>query len=76
MVTRHISEYKHSLTFRVHRYVVIATINETRAPIANPSKNAQLGGTVPTVPPSYTRVRAVVRECGEGQTGRQTHRRA
>jgi len=26
----------------------------------------------PTIPPSYTRVRAVVWECGEGQTGTQT----
>jgi len=32
---------KHSLTFRVWRYVV----NETRAPIANPPSSAQLQGT-------------------------------
>ena len=29
---------------------------------------------LPTIPPSYTRLRAVVRECGEGQTDRQAHR--
>ena len=45
--------------------------NEIRAPIANPRCSAQLGGT-PTIPPSYIRVRAVVRECGKGQTDRQT----
>ena len=35
-------------------------------------------GAPPTIPPSYMRVRAVVWECGEGQTHteRQTHRRA
>jgi len=38
------SEYKHSLTFRVRRYVVIAT-NKTRASIANPPNSAQLEGT-------------------------------
>jgi len=27
----------------------------------------------PTIPPSYIRVRAVVWECGEGQTDRETH---
>jgi len=51
--------------------------NETRAPIANPPNSAQLEGT-PTIPPSYIRVRAVVWECGEGQTdtqiNTQTHR--
>ena len=38
------SEYKHSLTFRVRRYVVIAT-KPVRAPIANPPIRAQLDGT-------------------------------
>jgi len=47
--------------------------NETRAPTANPPNSAQLGAP-PTIPPSYTRVRAVglVLACGRGQT----HRRA
>ena len=45
--------------------------NETRAPIANPSNSAQLDGTR-TIPPTYIRVRAVVWECGEGQTDRHT----
>jgi len=60
------SEYKHSLTFRVRRYVV----NETRAPIANPPNSAQLEGT-PYHSPSYIRIRAVTWECGEGQTYRR-----
>jgi len=38
------SEYKHSLTFRVRRYVVIAT-KPVRAPIANPPISAKLEGT-------------------------------
>jgi len=55
--------------------------NETRPPIANPPKNAQLGG-IPYHSPSYIRVRAVVWACGDGQTDRltqthrETHRRA
>jgi len=63
------SEYEHSLTFRVRRYVV----NETRAPIANPPNSAQLEGT-PYHSPSYIRVRAVVWACGERQAHRQTDR--
>ena len=43
--------------------------NETRSPIANPPNSAQLEDT-PTIPPTYIRVRAVVWECGEGQTDR------
>jgi len=41
------------------------------APTANSPNSAQLGAP-PTIPPSYIRVCAVVRECGEGQTDRQT----
>jgi len=41
--------------------------NETRAPIANPPNSAQLEGT-PTIPRNYIRVRAIVWECGKGQT--------
>jgi len=49
--------------------------NATRklTPTANPPNSAQLDGT-PTTPPSYIRVRAVVWECGEGQTDRHTDR--
>jgi len=47
--------------------------NEARAPIANPPNTAQLEDT-PTIPPTYIRVRAVVWECGEGQTDRHTDR--
>ena len=45
--------------------------NETRAPIANPPNSAQLEGT-PYHSPTYIRVCAVVWECGEGQSHRQT----
>ena len=45
--------------------------NDTHASIANTPKSEQLGGT-PTIPPSYIRGGAVVQECGEGQTDRQT----
>jgi len=45
--------------------------NETHAPIANPPNSGQLGGT-PTIPPTCIRVRAVMWECGDGQTGRHT----
>ena len=45
--------------------------NETRAPTANPPNSIRLEGT-PTIPPSYTRVCAVVQECGEGETDTQT----
>jgi len=58
----------------ISRSALCCHSNETRAPIANPPNNAQREGT-PTIPPSYIRVRAVVWECGEGQTDthRQTH---
>jgi len=58
------SEYKHSLT--------CCHSNEIRAQIANPPNNTQLEGTRPTIPPSYIQVRAVVWQCGEGQTDRHT----
>jgi len=48
--------------------------NETRTPIANLHNSALLKGTL-TIPPSYMRVCAVVREFSEGQTDTQTHRR-
>ena len=46
--------------------------NETRAPIANAPNSAQLEGT-PYHSPSYMRIGAVVRACGEGQTDTQTN---
>jgi len=62
------SEYKHTLTFRVWRYVVTAT---------KPVHRLQIRPTVhPYHSPTYTRVGAVVRECSEGQTDRQTDRRS
>jgi len=47
--------------------------NEIRAPIANPPNSAPLGAP-PTISPSYIQVCEVVRECGDGQTDRQTDR--
>jgi len=41
--------------------------NETPYTDCKSAQYAQLKGT-PTIPPSYTRVREVVWECGEGQT--------
>jgi len=47
---------------------------ETCAPIANPPSSVQLEGTPgPLQLPQHIRVRAVVCECGEEQTDRQTH---
>jgi len=63
------SEYKHSLTSRVRRYVVTATKPVHRMQIR--LNSAQLQGT-PIISPSYIRVRVVVWECGEGQTDRHT----
>jgi len=45
--------------------------NETRAPTANPPNSAQLED-IPTIPPSYIRVPAVVWPCGEGQSHTDT----
>jgi len=58
-----------NITYFVH---VGRHSNEIRAPIANPPTVAQLKGT-PTIPdpPSYIRIRAVLWECGERQTGTQ-----
>jgi len=44
--------------------------NETHALIANLPNSTQLEGP-PTIPPTYIQVRAVVWECGEGQTHRR-----
>jgi len=67
----YICEYKHLLTFRFLRYVVIATKLAHRLQIRSILHNDR---AAPTIPPSYIRVRTVVWECGEGQIGRQTHR--
>jgi len=61
-------KYKHLLTFRIQHYVVIATKSVHRLQICPIVHN----WTAPsTTPPSYIWVRAVVWECGEGQTDRQ-----
>jgi len=63
----------------ISRFALCCHSNETRAPIANPPNSAQSEGT-PYHSSTYIRVRAVVWECGEGQTDRytyiQTHRHA
>jgi len=56
----------------ISRSALCCHSNQIRAPIANPPNSAQLEGTPIPFPPSYIRVRAVVRECGEGQTNTQT----
>jgi len=63
------SEYKHSLTFCIPRYVVIVTKPVHRLKIC-PIMHKH--SAPPTIPPSYIRVRAVVWECGEGQSHRYT----
>jgi len=58
----------------ISRSALCCHSNETRAPIANSPNSVQLQAP-PTIPASYVRIRAVVWECGEGQTDRHTHRR-
>jgi len=55
----------------ISRSALCCHSNETRAPISNPPNDAQREGT-PYHSLSYIRVRAVVWECGEGQTDTQT----
>jgi len=55
----------------ISRSVLCCHSNETRAPIADPPNSVQLEDHLPFA--SYIRVRAVVWECGEGQTDRQIH---
>jgi len=55
----------------ISRSTLFCHSNETHAQIANPPNSAQQEST-PYNSPSYIRVRAVVRECGEGQTDTQT----
>jgi len=67
-----ITSHRASTSTRWHfAFALCCHGNETRAPIANPPNSAQLGGTS-YHSPSYIQVRAVVRECGEPQTQRQT----
>jgi len=61
---------EHSLTFRVRRYVVIATKPVHRLQIYPIMHNYREPPT--TIPPTYIRGRAVVWECGEGQADRHT----
>jgi len=56
----------------ISRSALCSHSSENRAPIANTPNSAQLEGT-PTIPPSYIQVRAVVWECGEGQTDTDRH---
>jgi len=65
------SEYKHSLAFR---FRCCCQSKETHLPSANAPNGAQLEGTL-YHSPTYIRVRAVLWECGEGQSDKQTHRR-
>jgi len=86
---RHVTRESNNNTTGIDRVQALGDIsrsalcchsNETRAPIANPS-NIVHNYRAPLPFPSYIRVRAVVLECGEGQTYRdrqtdtQTHRR-
>jgi len=57
----------------ISRSVLCCHSNETCVPIENPSNCAQLEAT-PTISPSNIRVRAVMWECGEGQTDTLTQR--
>jgi len=57
----------------ISRSALCCHSNETRAPVANPPSSAQLQDS-PYHSPSYIRVRAVVWECGDGQTYIQTDR--
>ena len=66
---RHMSEYKHSLTFRVRCHVVIVTILVHRLQISPILHNYRAPRAIP---PSYIRVRVVMWECGEGQAYTQT----
>ena len=71
--TRNQARSEHSPLTDTSHSVLCYHSNETRAPIANLRNSAQLWGT-PIIPPTYIRIRAVVWECGEGQTDRQTRR--
>jgi len=55
----------------ISRSVLCCHSNKTQAPTTNPPYSVQLEGT-PYHSPSYIWVRAVVWECSEGQTERQT----
>ena len=63
------SEYKHSLTFRVRCYVVIAMKPMHRLQIC---RIVHSQTALPIIPPSYIQVHAIMSECSEGQTDTQT----
>ena len=63
------SENKHSLTFCVRHYVVIATKLVHQLQICPIVHNQR---ALPTIPSTYTRVCAVMWECGKGQTNTHT----
>jgi len=65
------SDYEHWLIFRVRRCVVTATKPVHRLQIRPVVHNQ---GAPPTIPSSYIWVRALVWECGEGQTDTQADR--
>ena len=71
-ITKHKTSTEHSLTFRVWHYVIIATKPVHQLQIRSIMHNYR---APPTIPPSYIRVRAVVRECGKGQTHTHTDAR-
>jgi len=67
-INQALSEYKHSMTFCIRRYVAVATKPVHRLQIRPIVHNLR---APPTIPPSYIRLRAVLWECGEGQTHRR-----
>jgi len=65
------NKYKHSLTFRVRHYVVIAMKPMHRLQMCRIVHNYR--ASLPF--PSYIQVHAVVWECGEGQTDTHSSQR-
>jgi len=64
--------YRASTSTRWHfAFALRCYSNTMRAAITNPPNSAQLEG-IPTIPPSYIRIRAIVWTCGRRQTDTQT----
>ena len=59
---------------RIERVQALADISRWALCCHSKETRAQLDGN-PAIPPTYIRVRAVVWECGEGQTHRHTDAR-
>jgi len=74
VLTRHMSEYKHLLTFVVRRYVVIATKPAHRLQIIPIVHNYREASPIPFTQVTSGSVQYIVRECGDWQADRQTHR--